>query len=374
MAKSKKVLSLALAVVMLIGMLSIGVFAAKTTPTASISVTSSTSDAIQKGDTVTITVAATANEDYFVGPTAVPVTYDATLFEASDVVVSDLFGADTTEKVANTTKAGTVTVVITPKTAGEPVAPNLNGQNVVLYTFTLTAIADAGSCDVAVVDDQKTATNLTGKLYITSFDGADAREAELTTVGQTLVLDNASVNVVIGSVGDPELVLTEHGEEVGAVINRTIGTADGYDGCVMGIDTLGLVDTDSIEDCVTAENGYIEINTDDSDGNETTGAVIELYNNDGELVETYVFIFFGDLDRDANVTSLDATIVADYELTYEETYLDSEYMLIAADIDMDENQTSIDATILSDFEMTYDLEVCGYPTQAEIAAYYDAAF
>lgn len=336
MAKSKKVLSLALAVVMLIGMLSIGVFAAKTTPTASISVTSSTSDAIQKGDTVTITVAATANEDYFVGPTAVPVTYDATLFEASDVVVSDLFGADTTEKVANTTKAGTVTVVITPKTAGEPVAPNLNGQNVVLYTFTLTAIADAGSCDVAVVDDQKTATNLTGKLYITSFDGADAREAELTTVGQTLVLDNASVNVVIGSAATPEIV----------AIAGTTGYVDTEKMYVYGVPA-----GESVLDYFEAVNGTLEQVSNGKTVN-GTGATLLLKDASGNTVATYTVIIFGDVDGSGTISSDDYLAVKAATMT---TPLEGAYAF-AGDVDASGSITSDDYLAVKAATMTTPLD------------------
>lgn len=366
MAKSKKVLSLALAVVMLIGMLSIGVFAAKTTPTASISVTSSTSDAIQKGDTVTITVAATANEDYFVGPTAVPVTYDATLFEASDVVVSDLFGADTTEKVANTTKAGTVTVVITPKTAGEPVAPNLNGQNVVLYTFTLTAIADAGSCDVAVVDDQKTATNLTGKLYITSFDGADAREAELTTVGQTLVLDNASVTLTIGVAGgDPELILTELGTEYGTVIRDDLCTTD-FDGCVFGIDTIN---GEMIEDYVTTIYGSIEVLPNEESSEFTTGATILLKDDSGEVVATYVFIYFGDVNGDGAVDAADAGDVEAHDMWLSAIDEDTA-AYYAADVNCD---GAVDAADAGDIE-AHDMWLVTLDEQNVIAENFNAAW
>jgi len=101
---------------------------------------------------------------------------------------------------------------------------------------------------------------------------------------------------------------------------------------------------------------------------ETTGAVIELYDDSDNLLETYVFIFFGDLDFDGSVTGSDATICNDYELTYEG--LEEEFMLLAADIDVDTMVTGSDGAILADYELTYDPEGSFYATQAEIAANY----
>lgn len=311
--KSKKILSLALAIVMALSVLSIGAFAAKTTPTAAITVSASKETDIANGETITITVAATATEDYFVGPVSVPVTYDATLFTAANVAGADIFGAGTTEVVANTTEAGKVTVVITPDTAGTPVATNLNGKNVTLFTFELTAIADAGSCDVAVVEDQKTAANTTGKLYMGSFDSADPRTAELTTVGQTLILTDATVNVSIGAAGDPELILTETGEDYGTIIRDDLCTGE-YDGCVFGIDTLN---GEAIEDYVTTIIGSIEVVPNEESGEYTTGSTILLKDNDDNVVATYVFIYFGDVNGDGAVDAADAGAVEAHDMWLE---------------------------------------------------------
>lgn len=313
MAKSKKVLSLALAVVMAISMLSIGAFAAKTTPAATLTVSASKTEEIQKGEAVTVTVAATASEDYFVGPTSVPVTYDATLFEVSNVTATNLFGEGTTEVVTNTNEAGKVTVVITPKTAGEPVATNLNGQNVTFYTFTLTAIADAGSCDVAVVNDQKTAANLTGKLYITSFDSADPRTAELTNVGQTLDLTNATVTLSIGSAMQPaDLALKAAGETAGVVIDTAKTFGGRYDGVVYGFTgtTLNAAFYNNLLEA-TNEGSLTYTKSPFLSRGSTfgTGATITVKNADATVSKTYVIVIFGDTTGDGKVLAADLSEV-----------------------------------------------------------------
>lgn len=366
MVKSKKILSLALAVVMVLSMLTVGAFAAATTPTGTFTVSSSASE-VANGDVITITVKANATEDFYAGPMSLPIKYDASLFEyvADSATVADIYGAGATKSVVKS-DAGMLTAVLTPSTSGTVTAPNLNGANLTVLTFQLKAIGSTGSSAIEIADDQKTASNISGKFYCGSFDGSNPKADELTAIGQTL--NRVGTTVAYAGAADPELVLTEAGEAAGTVISTNYCTGDGFDGCVMGIDTLGIYNSESIADNVTVNNGTMVVNTDDSNGNETTGAVIEVYNNSGDLVAKYVFIYFGDLDRDGSITGTDASYCNDYELTYEG--LDKEFMLLAADVDADTSVTGTDGSILADYELTYDPEGSFFNTQAAIAANY----
>lgn len=366
MVKSKKILSLALALVMALGVLTMGVFAAKTTPTATFTVSASASE-VATGDEVTITVKANATETFYAGPMSLPIEYDASLFEyvADSAAVANIYGAGTT-KSAVKAETGKLTVALTPSTSGAVTAPDLNGANLTVLTFKLKAIGTTGSSTVAIANDQKTADKIGGKFYCGSFDSADPKTAELTELGQTL--NRVDTTISYKSVGTPELVLTAAGEAAGTVISTNYCTADGFDGCVMGIDTLGTYTNETISDNVTVKNGTMVVNTEASSGSETTGTVIEVYNNSGELVAKYVFIYFGDVDKDGSVAISDATLISDYELTYEG--IDEEYRLLAADIDADGSVAIGDATIASDYELTFDPEASFFATQANIAANY----
>lgn len=366
MVKSKKILSLALAFVMALSVLTMGAFAAMTTPTATFTVSASASE-VAPGEEVTITVKANATETFYAGPMSFPMEYDASLFEyvANSATVADIYGAGTTTPAVNSA-AGKLTVALAPSTSGTVTAPDLNGANLTVFTFKLKAIGTTGSSTVAIANDQKTLTNLNGKFYCGSFDGADPKTAELTELGQTLSRVDATVSIKGGAVGTPELVLTAAGEAAGTVISTNHCTADGFDGCVMGIDTLGVYTTETIANNVTVNNGTMVVNTDASGGSETTGTVIEVYNNNGDLVAKYVFIYFGDIDCDGMLTSNDGTIAADYELL--EEGIDTEYQLLAADVDGDTMVTSNDGTIVADFELTEDAEGSFFGSQASIAA------
>lgn len=366
MVKSKKILSLALAVVMVLSMLTVGAFAAVTTPTATFTVTSSASE-VANGDVITITVKANATEDFYAGPMSLPIEYDASLFElvSDSLHTASIYGAGATTTSVKS-DAGKLTVALTPSTSGTVTAPNLNGADLTVLTFQLKAIGTTGSSTVAIADDQKTATNVSGKFYCGSFDGSNPKADELTVIGQTL--NRVGTTVAYAGAAEPELVLTEAGEAAGTVISTNYCTGDGFDGCVMGIDTLGIYTTETIADNVTVNNGTMVVNTDESNGNETTGAVIEVYNNSGDLVAKYVFIYFGDLDRDGSITGNDASYCYDYELTYEG--LDEEFMLLAADVDGDTSVTGTDGSVMADYELTYDPEASFFNTQAAIAANY----
>lgn len=328
MVKSKKILSLALALVMALGVLTMGVFAAKTTPTATFTVSSSASE-VATGDEVTITVKANATETFYAGPMSLPIEYDASLFEyvADSATVANIYGESTT-KSAVKADAGKLTVALTPSTSGAVTAPDLNGANLTVLTFKLKAIGSTGSSTVAIADDQKTAANIGGKFYCGSFDSANPKTAELTEIGQTLNRVSATISYA-GGTGTPELVLTQ--ADNGAVIRKDLCTGTGeFAGCVFGIDTLN---GENIEDFVTTAVGSIEVVA-NADGNMSTGAKILLKDAAGEVVATYVFIYFGDINGDGAVDITDAAMVEAHD-QWVETIDEDTAAYYASDVNCD---------------------------------------
>lgn len=328
MVKSKKILSLALALVMALGVLTMGVFAAKTTPTATFTVSASASE-VATGDEVTITVKANATETFYAGPMSLPIEYDSSLFEyvADSATVANIYGESTT-KSAVKAEAGKLTVALTPSTSGAVTAPDLNGANLTVLTFKLKAIGSTGSSTVAIADDQKTAANIGGKFYCGSFDSADPKTAELTEMGQTLNRVSATISYK-GAVGTPELVLTQ--ADNGAVIRKDLCTTSGeFAGCVFGIDTLN---GENIEDFVTTAVGSIEVVA-NADGNMSTGAKILLKDAAGEVVATYVFIYFGDVNGDGAVDITDAATVEAHD-QWVETIEEDTAAYYASDVNYD---------------------------------------
>lgn len=364
MVKSKKILSLALALVMALGVLTMGVFAAKTTPTATFTVSSSASE-VANGDEVTITVKANATETFYAGPMSLPIEYDASLFEyvADSATVANIYGESTT-KSAVKADAGKLTVALTPSTSGAVTAPDLNGANLTVLTFKLKAIGSTGSGTVAIADDQKTAANIDGKFYCGSFDSANPKTAELTEIGQTLNRVSATISYKGGAVGTPELVLTQ--ADNGAVIRNNLCTTSGeFAGCVFGIDTIN---GESIEDFVTTAVGSIEVVA-NANGEITTGATILLKDTSGEVVATYVFIYFGDVNGDASVDSADAETI-DFHNQFIELLDEDTAAYYAAELNGDGSIDSADAEMIDFHNQFIEL----LPAQSELAQTFSSAW
>lgn len=362
MVKSKKILSLALALVMALGVLTMGVFAAKTTPTATFTVSASASE-VATGDEVTITVKANATETFYAGPMSLPIEYDASLFEyvADSAAVANIYGAGTT-KSAVKAETGKLTVALTPSTSGAVTAPDLNGANLTVLTFKLKAIGSTGSSTVAIANDQKTAANIGGKFYCGSFDSADPKTAELTELGQTLNRVDATISYK--SVGTPELVLTQ--ADNGAVIRNDLCTTSGeFAGCVFGVDTIN---GENIEDFVTTAVGSIEVVANNK-GNITTGAKILLKDTSGAVVATYVFIYFGDVNGDGMADGTDAVAIKSHD-AWVKTFDDDTPEIYAADVNGDGMADGTDSVAVK----AHDAWIKELPAQSEIAGRFNTAW
>lgn len=360
MTKAKKAISVVLAVVMIAGLFAFGAFAADQNATITVSASETQ---VEVGATVTVTVAATT--DYYAAATSVPVYYDAAAFDlVPDSVTpsTDLYGAGYTDTAINTTEAGCVMVAFIPKAGGT--AKQLN--NTTLFTFQLTAKANAQASPIATkAEDQKTATNIGGKLYLGAYSTADVNTATVTAVGQEFSLTNTAVN--IGSVvTEPNTLVIKETAPSQPVIDKTNNC--GYTGSVYGMDTLGwndeLTPEGAISDYLTTTLGdeYLRITTPDS-GVETTGTLVEVLGADkSSVVETYVFIYFGDVDQDGLVGSSDDFVVSYYEANY--IGIDSLPQFIASDLDGDGWPTSADGFTMTYYESNYT----GMPSQADVAA------
>lgn len=311
MTKAKKAISVVLAVVMIAGLFAFGAFAADQNATITVSASETQ---VEVGATVTVTVAATT--DYYAAATSVPVYYDAAAFDlVPDSVTpsTDLYGAGYTDTAINTTEAGCVMVAFIPKAGGT--AKQLS--NTTLFTFQLTAKANAQASPIATkAEDQKTATNIGGKLYLGAYSTADVNTATVTAVGQEFSLTNTAVT--IGSAAAPELVVTE----------GTTGYIDEARKYVYGV-AIGDEATAYFE---ATNGGTIEMVANDSGVKNGTGALLQLKGTDGAVLDTYTLIIFGDVDGSGAVDSTDSMSIMQYVADNVTNSL-TDIQLFASDVD-----------------------------------------
>lgn len=313
MVKSKKILSLALALVMALGVLTMGVFAAKTTPTATFTVSASPSE-VATGDEVTITVKANATETFYAGPMSLPIEYDKSLFEyvADSATVANIYGESTT-KSAVKAEAGKLTVALTPSTSGAVTAPDLNGANLTVLTFKLKAIGSTGSSTVAIANDQKTAANIGGKFYCGSFDSANPKTAELTEIGQTLNRVSATISYAGGAAEPADLAVKADYASTGIVIDSQKTFGGKYNGVVYGFNLDATVNAAFYTNRLEATNGgsikVVKTPYVARPASYGTGATVEVYNSDGTLAKTYVIVILGDVNGDGKILATDTQLV-----------------------------------------------------------------
>lgn len=311
MTKAKKAISVVLAVVMIAGLFAFGAFAADQNATITVSASETQ---VEVGATVTVTVAATT--DYYAAATSVPVYYDTAAFDlvpGSVTPSTDLYGTGYTDTAINTTEAGCVMVAFIPKAGGT--AKQLD--NTTLFTFQLTAKANAQASQIATkADDQKTATNIGGKLYLGAYSTADVNTATVTAVGQEFTLTNTAVT--IGSAAAPELVVTE----------GTTGYIDEARKYVYGV-AIGDEATAYFE---ATNGGSIEMVANDSGVKNGTGALLQLKGTDGAVLDTYTLIIFGDVDGSGAVDSTDSMSIMQYVADNVTNSL-TDIQLFASDVD-----------------------------------------
>lgn len=365
MTKAKKAISLIVSVVMLLGVLAVGVFANDNTGVAENGTIALSFDkaSYNAGDTVKVTVKLTT--DYYAATVSVPVQYDSSAVKfVSGTTASTLFGAgDATKTVVNDAAAGGKTYVyvgVLPQVAGGAVAQKANG--VVLSTLTFTAskaISDTAAA-FGVLNDQKTMTNLSGKLYVGSYKTSDVASTAYTT-GQKLTFPVMKA----AAVADPELILTEEGN--GAVIRKDLCTGSGeFAGCVFGIDTIN---GENIEDYVTTKTGSIEVVANDN-GEFSTGATILLKDTSGAVVATYVFIYFGDANGDGAVDISDSTMIEAHDLWIERIEEDTAFFY-ASDINCDGAVDISDSTTIEAHDLWVERIV---ESQADLAVAFNDAW
>ena len=366
--KNSKIIAFVMVFALLIAMVIVtSVANAKTTDI----VITSDKETISAGETAIISVKVTTN--YPVATMSIPVFYDKTLVDVSDAATTL-----TEYAVANTTTESQsvdaekiyANTDIDSSKFGFVLATYIGGANTevaesideVVLTFKVTAKSSvSGNAVVKVVEESaKTSENVAGMLYF----GAVAKGTTITDIPENVEskdLETAIANVKIGELSNlPTLDKVEEYEYADYVVVDTVNTNyDEYTGIIYGIDVLdqnpdfapiaenGLMDALT----TTAGDDYMVI-TPNAQGVESTGSLVEVFDANGELKATYIFVYFGDVDGDGLVTSTDGLISEVYEGTYEG--LENYAQFVACDVDGDGLATSSDGLIMEVYEGTYE--------------------
>lgn len=326
MSRSKKIVGLVLAVVLMLGSLTMA-FAA-TDPgagnyTATVAVTPAAAS-IAAGESTTVSVKATTN--FTVGALSVPLFYEKANVTLSNIAVPATAGyaysTDATAKNAASVFAsagldsatyGFVMVTYIPE-AGAATRVFADEQ---VLSFTVTAnagVADGTAVNFKTVEaSRKTSTNPTGTLYV-GFINSDTINAVPTNIEATGLVTSSTVT--IGSAMTPADLAIKAGATAGVIIDTHKTFGGQYDGVVYGFtlsDSAASIKTTTMYTTnLEATNGGslsftpIKVGRYNCYG---TGATIQVKNSDGTLSKTYVIVIFGDLNSDGAITAADTGLV-----------------------------------------------------------------
>lgn len=329
MSRSKKIVGLVLAVVLMLGSLTMA-FAA-TDPgagnyTATVAVTPA-ADNIAAGESTTVSVKATTN--FTVGALSVPLFYEKANVTLSNIAVPATAGyAYSTDATASNAASifasagldsatyGFVMVTYIPE-AGAATKVFADEQ---VLSFTVTAnagVADGTAVNFQTVEaSRKTSTNPTGTLYV-GFINSDTINAVPTNIEATGLVTSSTVT--IGSAVQPaDLELTASGATDGVVIDTRITFGGQYTGVVYGFNQAAAAtfrqNSTYITKSVQATNGgSLSIARSFNTVGWSTGTTITVKNSDGtDSGKVYVVVIFGDVNADGMINLNDATAIKGY--------------------------------------------------------------
>ncbi len=351
MSKTRKLLSVVLALVMLVSVFAVSANAygyedADTTYTQNWVL----GEPVDNGDgTYTVEVSLTTN--YATGAIQFVVTNtDNTVAALVNAEVGSAIPAAYGIEEASFSNA-TGKVILIPDTSSDKTitATAINGVIAVLtYEYS-----GEGSADIAIANNPKTETNVAGSLMAARMDNGDLVTGDMitgqtvTSTGETWTIGDSDAEaptlaVIDGMNGVIDTERTAYGADFNECTGYIYGVEpENYEGILDVFEVVGDGEAEIIENEYGSDCG--------------TGTIVNVLDSDGNAVETYVLVIFGDVDGSGDVTTDDSNIIDRHDnWMYYEGSEDGRIValevLFAADVTLD----SAGSTETYDYDVTTD--------------------
>lgn len=339
MSKTRKILSVVLALVMAVSMLAIGASAAYESGDNATNYTQTwaLSEPVDNGNG-TYSVDVSLKTNYPTGAIQFVITNsDSTVATLKDAKLGSAIPAAYGATINKSASKGKV--VIIPTTTEDTITAQAIDGVIATLTYTYSG---SGSANIAIQNSPKSETNVNGSLIAARMSDGDVVTGDMIT-GQK-VISVGETRTIGASAAAPTLAVVEG---TGGVIDtdRTELNADGdtVTGYIYGVEPENYESvTDVFE--VTGD-GSLEVVANDAGSEAGTGTIVNVLDADGETVETYVLVIFGDIDGDGAITAADY-----YDAQLHDAWgygdtgrIESPVVLFAGDIDLDMDITASDA-------------------------------
>lgn len=353
MKKSKKIISIVLSLILIIGIATTVFIATANTKETAVVITVDKAE-LSPGESATVSVKVTAN--YPIATMSIPVFYDKNLVTVSDATatltdyavknaITESQSADVSKVYANTginsDNFGFVLATYIGG-AGKDVPETMDS---VVLTFKMTAkVGVAGTETIKCVSQSaKTEENIAGMLYFGSPVSGNNINAVPENI-ENIDLTNALANVVISSEGSALIA--------NADTTAVVDTANKY---IYGVPAG--ISAEDLAEYFTVVNGTFQMVANDGGYTNGTGSTLVVKDTSGNEVDYYTLVIFGDVDGDSALTAADANIVKNASLGGS---IEGDANNMAADVDGDTVFAAADANIVKNASLGGDITVNPY--------------
>lgn len=361
MSKTRKLLSVVLALAMVVSMFAVSVNAASyyyetEESKADYTQTWGLSTPVKNADG-TYSVNVSLKTDYATGPIQFVLTNsNSTVASIKSVSLGAGIPASYNAEIYVGKSSGKVMIISDTSGGSAIAATEIDGViATVVYTYS-----GSGSATIAIQNSPKSATNVNGTLIAARMSNANIVTGDAIT-GQTVT--SVGNSVTIGASAKPTLAVIE--DTIGVI--DTTRTAEMWDddnfaplegdttftGYIYGVEPeYG----ETVADVFEVKNGGSLSYTylDSESETEGTGTIVKVLDTDGKTVlETYVLVIFGDVNGDGLVDSGDAGDIQlhdnyAYEASSNGMRMEFAYQVFASDINVD---GSVDTSDSGDIQL-----------------------
>ena len=361
---SKKILSVVLAVMLVLSTLAVSAFAlgshAESAEDAATYTQTWALEAVNNEDgTYTVKVKLTTN--YATGAIQFKINNsnsNVTLDKEASAIGAGI--PDSYDALFQCSDAGKVLIV--PQATGTVTAEQLTDAVIAELVYTVPA-GESAKLSLAVAD-AKTETNIAGTLVAlraadevldsgdmvygqTVIDADNDSYAAIVTIGSDEAAEAPTLAVIDGTIGVIDTTRQdEYCDEMGT------GTGDAtFTGYIYGVEPENGETVDAIFEVVG--DGTMEIVANEAGSEAGTGTIVNVLDLDGNVVETYVLVIFGDVNGDGSVDTSDSGDIElhdnwGYEAGPDGMRMGLAYQVFAGDIAVD---GSVDTSDSGDIEL-----------------------
>lgn len=347
---SKKILSVLVAIMMVVSMLAISASAVSyedEETAAEYTQDWALGEPVDNGDgTWSVDVYLTTN--YATGPIEFVLTNSDTAVAAiKSVTLGDAIPADYNATVSVSKAKGKVMIIADTEGTGTITAEEIDGViATVVYTY-----AGSGSAEIAIDDNAKSETNPAGTLIAARMSDGDivtgtGITGQTVTVGDSVFIGGAAEAPTLGVIDGTIGVIDTTRQDM-YCDEMEMGTGDAtFTGYIYGVEPEMFEDVYAVFEVIG--DGELEIVANEAGSEAGTGTIVNVLDANGDVVESYVLVIFGDVNGDGMIDAVDAGDIElhdgwAYEMSSNGMRFELAYQAFAADVNCDFMADAVDA-------------------------------